>query len=160
MLASSSCAPSGSCFVLLLFSLVYTWEAARVVCNNLIYCFCSVIQFCATAFAYYAQATAAQEIFGHTLQSLRGIKYLYKLVPVVVVVSVFFSSQFLTQRTVILLGSKLKVKLRLHYYRYNVFQIAFISLAGLTFVYYAAFVSICQFSSHNTSIWILLSLRI
>jgi hypothetical protein len=39
---------------------------------------CSVIQFCATAFAYYAQATAAQEIFGHTLQSLRGIKYLYK----------------------------------------------------------------------------------
>ncbi|CAK9180871.1 unnamed protein product [Ilex paraguariensis] len=60
----------------------------------------SVIQFCATAFAYYAQATAAQEIFGHTLQSLRGIKYLYK---------------------------------------YNVFQIAFITLAGLTFVYYAAF---------------------
>ncbi|KAG1339050.1 putative LIMR family protein [Cocos nucifera] len=37
-----------------------------------------VIQFCATAFGYYAQATAAQEIFGHTLQSLRGIKYLYK----------------------------------------------------------------------------------
>ncbi|KAL6496172.1 hypothetical protein OROGR_029430 [Orobanche gracilis] len=63
-------------------------------------CSISVIQFCATAFAYYAQATAAQEIFGHTLQSLRGIKYLYK---------------------------------------YNVFQIAFIILAGLTFVYYAAF---------------------
>ncbi|KAJ0028082.1 hypothetical protein Pint_35171 [Pistacia integerrima] len=61
----------------------------------------SVIQFCATAFGYYAQATAAQEIFGHTLQSLRGIRYLYK---------------------------------------YNVFQIAFIVLAGLTFVYYAAFV--------------------
>nr|AYI50066.1 LIMR family protein [Eriobotrya japonica] len=60
----------------------------------------SVIQFCSTAFAYYAQATAAQEIFGHTLQSLRGIRYLYK---------------------------------------YNVFQIAFIVLAGLTFVYYAAF---------------------
>lgn len=40
----------------------------------------SVIQFCSTAFAYYAQATAAQEIFGHTLQSLRGIKYLYKWV--------------------------------------------------------------------------------
>ncbi|XP_071722695.1 LIMR family protein At3g08930-like [Rutidosis leptorrhynchoides] len=60
----------------------------------------SVIQFCSTAFAYYAQATAAQEIFSHTLQSLRGIKYLYK---------------------------------------YNVFQIAFIALAGLTFVYYAAF---------------------
>ncbi|KAK8958321.1 LIMR family protein [Platanthera guangdongensis] len=38
----------------------------------------SVIQFCATAFASYAQATAAQEIFGHNLQSLRGIKYLYK----------------------------------------------------------------------------------
>ncbi|GLJ39322.1 hypothetical protein SUGI_0802570 [Cryptomeria japonica] len=38
----------------------------------------SVIQFCATAFAVYAQATAAQEIFGHTLESLRGIKYLYK----------------------------------------------------------------------------------
>ncbi|PSS34667.1 LIMR family protein [Actinidia chinensis var. chinensis] len=61
---------------------------------------CFVIQFCGTAFAYYAQATAAQEIFGHTLQSLRGIKYSYK---------------------------------------YNVFQIAFIALAGLTFVYYAAF---------------------
>ncbi|CAN1853721.1 LIMR family protein At5g01460 [Linum perenne] len=59
-----------------------------------------VIQFCATAFGYYAQATAAQEIFGHTLESLRGIKYLYK---------------------------------------YNVFQIAFIVFAGLTFVYYAAF---------------------
>ncbi|CAN0927934.1 LIMR family protein At3g08930 [Linum grandiflorum] len=59
-----------------------------------------VIQFCATAFGYYAQATAAQEIFGHTLQSLCGIKYLYK---------------------------------------YNVFQIAFIVLAGQTFVYYAAF---------------------
>ncbi|KZV50640.1 LIMR family protein [Dorcoceras hygrometricum] len=66
----------------------------------------SVIQFCATAFGYYAQATAAQEIFGHTLQSLRGIKYLYK---------------------------------------YNVFQIAFIVLAGLTFIYYAAFVSFSAF---------------
>ncbi|GAB2265720.1 hypothetical protein Dimus_000758 [Dionaea muscipula] len=63
-------------------------------------CSISVIQFCATAFAYYAQATAAEEIFGHTLESLRGIKYLYK---------------------------------------YNVFQIAFVVLAGLTFVYYAAF---------------------
>ncbi|XP_021906277.1 LIMR family protein At5g01460 [Carica papaya] len=63
-------------------------------------CSISVIQFCATAFGYYAQATAAQEIFGHTLQSLRGIRYLYK---------------------------------------YNVFQIAFVVLAGLTFVYYAAF---------------------
>ncbi|GAU47804.1 hypothetical protein TSUD_263360 [Trifolium subterraneum] len=63
-------------------------------------CSISVIQFCSTAFAYYAQATAAQEIFGHTLESLRGIKYLYK---------------------------------------YNVFQIAFVVLAGLTFVYYTAF---------------------
>ncbi|KAM3314616.1 hypothetical protein ACQJBY_033430 [Aegilops geniculata] len=36
-------------------------------------CSISVIQFCETTFAYYAQATAAQEIFGHTLQSLRGI---------------------------------------------------------------------------------------
>ncbi|KAL2337752.1 hypothetical protein Fmac_012198 [Flemingia macrophylla] len=66
-------------------------------------CSISVIQFCSIAFAYYAQATAAQEIFGHTLESLRGIKYLYK---------------------------------------YNVFQIAFVALAGLTFVYYAAFVRI------------------
>ncbi|XP_020578189.1 LIMR family protein At5g01460 [Phalaenopsis equestris] len=41
-------------------------------------CSISVIQFCATAFSSYARATAAQEIFGHTLQSLRGIKYLYK----------------------------------------------------------------------------------
>ncbi|XP_019084407.1 PREDICTED: LIMR family protein At5g01460-like [Camelina sativa] len=63
-------------------------------------CSISVIQFCATAFGYYAQATAAQEIFGHTLQSLRGIKYLYK---------------------------------------YNVFQIGFVVLAGLTFLYYIAF---------------------
>ncbi|MED6167978.1 hypothetical protein PIB30_007645 [Stylosanthes scabra] len=63
-------------------------------------CSISVIQFCSTAFAYYAQATAAQEIFGHTLESLRGIKYLYK---------------------------------------YNVFQIAFVILAGLTFVYYLIF---------------------
>ncbi|RYR27219.1 hypothetical protein Ahy_B02g061564 [Arachis hypogaea] len=37
-----------------------------------------VIQFCATAFAYYDQAATAQEIFGHALESLRGIKYLYK----------------------------------------------------------------------------------
>ena len=42
----------------------------------------SVIQFCATAFGYYAQATAAQEIFGHTLESLKGIKYLYKSVKI------------------------------------------------------------------------------
>ncbi|XP_010543204.1 PREDICTED: LIMR family protein At5g01460 [Tarenaya hassleriana] len=63
-------------------------------------CSISVIQFCATAFGYYAQATAAQEIFGHTLQSLRGIKYLYK---------------------------------------YNVFQIGFVVLAGLSFIYYLAF---------------------
>lgn len=38
----------------------------------------SVIQFSATAFAVYAQATAVQEIFGHTLESLRGIKYLFR----------------------------------------------------------------------------------
>ena len=41
---------------------------------------CKALQVCSTAFAYYAQATAAQEIFGHTLESLRGIKYLYKWV--------------------------------------------------------------------------------
>ncbi|RWW32666.1 hypothetical protein GW17_00002632 [Ensete ventricosum] len=41
-------------------------------------CISSSRLFCASAFAYYSQATAAQEIFGHTLQSLRGIKYLYK----------------------------------------------------------------------------------
>ncbi|EEF34274.1 LIMR family protein At5g01460 [Ricinus communis] len=63
-------------------------------------CSISVIQFCSTAFGYYAQATAAQEIFGHTLQSLRGIKYLYK---------------------------------------YNVFQYAFIVLAVVTLLLYAAF---------------------
>lgn len=49
----------------------------------------SVIQFCATAFAYYAQATAAQEIFGHTLQSLRGIKYLYKSVKLTRILTLF-----------------------------------------------------------------------
>lgn len=41
-------------------------------------CSISVIQFSATAFALYAQATSVQEIFGHTLESLRGIKYLFK----------------------------------------------------------------------------------
>lgn len=41
-------------------------------------CSISVIQFSATAFAVYAQATAVQEIFGHTLESLRGIKYLFR----------------------------------------------------------------------------------
>jgi hypothetical protein len=40
--------------------------------------FSSVIQFCSKAFALYAQATAVQEIFGLTLESLRGIKYLFK----------------------------------------------------------------------------------
>ena len=39
---------------------------------------CSVVQFCSKAFAVYAQATVVQEIFGHTLESLRGIKYLFK----------------------------------------------------------------------------------
>ncbi|XLT87079.1 hypothetical protein HN873_008832 [Arachis hypogaea] len=53
-----------------------------------------------SSFTYYDQATAAQEIFGHTLESLRGIKYLYK---------------------------------------YNVFQIAFVVLARLTFVYHLIF---------------------
>ncbi|KAJ8448334.1 hypothetical protein Cgig2_021962 [Carnegiea gigantea] len=73
-------------------------------------CSISVIQFCASAFAYYAQATAAEEIFGHTLQSLRGIKYLYK---------------------------------------YNVFQIGFIALAALTFLYYAAFVRLAEKETHR-----------
>lgn len=90
-------------------------------------CF-SVIQFCSTAFAYYAQATAAQEIFGHTLQSLRGIRYLYKWV--------LFFALILIRHVCLLIGLYILV---LHY-RYNVFQIAFIVLAGLTFVYYAAFV--------------------
>ncbi|KAL4375057.1 hypothetical protein AHAS_Ahas05G0243700 [Arachis hypogaea] len=60
----------------------------------------SLIKRAVYAFAYYDQATAAQEIFGHILESLRGIKYLYK---------------------------------------YNVFQITFVLLAGLTFVYYLIF---------------------
>ncbi|KAK8480037.1 hypothetical protein V6N13_097155 [Hibiscus sabdariffa] len=72
-------------------------------------CSISVIQFCSTAFGYYAQATAAQEIFGHTLESLRGINYLYK---------------------------------------YNVFQIAFIVLAALTFVYY-----IVVLSFQHSEVW-------
>lgn len=41
-------------------------------------CSISVIQFTATAFAVYAQATSVQEIFGNTLESLRGIKYLFR----------------------------------------------------------------------------------
>lgn len=92
------------------------------------FCAFSVIQFCATAFAYYAQATAAEEIFGHTLQSLRGIKYLYKSVTIL-------------QFTSLSLFWDLSTHLDNVYCRYNVFQIGFIALAGLTFVYYAAFVS-------------------
>ncbi|KAJ7523093.1 hypothetical protein O6H91_18G037000 [Diphasiastrum complanatum] len=41
-------------------------------------CSISVIQFCAKAFSLYAQATAVQEIFGYTLESLRGLKYLFR----------------------------------------------------------------------------------
>lgn len=61
-----------------LVMLSYNCQAVVVLLRILWFYFFSVIQFCSTAFAYYAQATAAQEIFGHTLQSLRGIKYLYK----------------------------------------------------------------------------------
>uniref|UniRef100_A0A9I9CGJ8 LIMR family protein n=1 Tax=Cucumis melo TaxID=3656 RepID=A0A9I9CGJ8_CUCME len=51
-------------------------------------CSISVIQFCSTAFAYYARATAAQEIFGHTLQSLRGMekKEAFRQVPAFLVI--------------------------------------------------------------------------
>jgi len=64
---------------------IITWKIILLIKKNYMenhfdfgFLYLSVIQFCSTAFAYYAQATAAQEIFGHTLQSLRGIKYLYK----------------------------------------------------------------------------------
>jgi hypothetical protein len=64
---------------------IITWKIILLINKNYMenhfdfgFSYLSVIQFCSTAFAYYAQATAAQEIFGHTLQSLRGIKYLYK----------------------------------------------------------------------------------
>ncbi|GBG91838.1 hypothetical protein CBR_g53729 [Chara braunii] len=60
----------------------------------------SVIQFCSTAFAVYAQETAIAEIFGHQLENLRGIKYLF---------------------------------------RYKIFQVAFIALAFVTFLYYLGF---------------------
>ncbi|GBG85570.1 hypothetical protein CBR_g40208 [Chara braunii] len=63
-------------------------------------CSISVIQFCATAFALYAQETAVANIFGHQLENLRGIKVLF---------------------------------------RYGIFQIVFVSLAFLTFVYYIGF---------------------
>ncbi len=39
-----------------------------------------MIQFCAKAFSLYVDATAVQQIFGGTLQTLRGIKYLFKYV--------------------------------------------------------------------------------
>ncbi|XP_039145468.1 LIMR family protein Os06g0128200-like isoform X1 [Dioscorea cayenensis subsp. rotundata] len=68
-------------------------------------CSISVIQFCATAFAYYAQATAAQEIFGHTLQSLRGIKYLYKYNVFQIA---FIGFAFLTLLCYVLFGWKRK----------------------------------------------------
>ncbi|KAH9571880.1 hypothetical protein CY35_02G116100 [Sphagnum magellanicum] len=41
-------------------------------------CSISVIQFCAKAFSLYVDATAVQQIFGGTLQTLRGIKYLFR----------------------------------------------------------------------------------
>lgn len=88
----------------------------------------SVIQFCSTAFAYYAQATAAGEIFGHTLQSLRGIKYLYKSVTWTLII------QCCSSFTIAYLSVVSTC-------RYNVFQIGFIALAILTFIYYSAFVS-------------------
>nr|PNR28916.1 hypothetical protein PHYPA_027608 [Physcomitrium patens] len=38
----------------------------------------SMIQFCAKAFSLYVDATAVQEIFGGTVESLRGVKYLFR----------------------------------------------------------------------------------
>ncbi|KAH8970953.1 hypothetical protein BDL97_02G115800 [Sphagnum fallax] len=38
----------------------------------------NVIQFCAKAFSLYVDATAVQQIFGGTLQTLRGLKYLFR----------------------------------------------------------------------------------
>ena len=42
-------------------------------------CSVAVIQFCATAFAVYANETDIQRIFGDEIENLRGIKYLYKV---------------------------------------------------------------------------------
>lgn len=46
----------------------------------LLFVLCSLIQFCAKAFSLYADATAIQEIFGGTIESLRGIKYLFRCI--------------------------------------------------------------------------------
>ncbi|XP_020199034.1 LIMR family protein Os06g0128200-like [Aegilops tauschii subsp. strangulata] len=69
----------------LVFISIYPMQWEGVLMNSFLFnvglillCSISVIQLSTTAFAHYAQATAAQEIFGHTLQSLCGIKYLYK----------------------------------------------------------------------------------
>ncbi|CAI7798649.1 unnamed protein product [Closterium sp. NIES-53] len=50
----------------------FLFNVALILC-----CATSAIQFCAKAFAAYAQETAVQEIFGHTLENLQGIRYLY-----------------------------------------------------------------------------------
>ncbi|EHA8591136.1 LIMR family protein [Cocos nucifera] len=115
----------------------------------------SVIQFCATAFGYYAQATAAQEIFGHTLQSLRGIRYLYKynvfqwsFVLLAILTFMYYAATFCAtafgyyaQATAAqeIFGHTLQSLRGIRYlYKYNVFQWSFVLLAILTFMYYAA----------------------
>ena len=118
--------------------------------------FSSVIQFCSKAFALYAQATAVQEIFGPTLESLRGIKYLFKyawttckfsflkciwwyfvtaiyhIIVSTSLLSWYFTSDFENIQEI----WQTKVMCR-----YNVFQYAFLVCAGLASVYYLVFVS-------------------
>lgn len=50
----------------------FLFNVALIMC-----CSISVIQFCAKAFGEYAESTAVWEIFGHTLENLRGVRYLY-----------------------------------------------------------------------------------
>ena len=49
----------------------------RLTCMLLLFAV-SYIRLCSKAFGVYAQTIVVQEIFGHTLELLRGIKYIFK----------------------------------------------------------------------------------
>ncbi|GAQ82999.1 LMBR1 domain-containing protein 1 [Klebsormidium nitens] len=71
-------------FNLLIFT-IHPMKSGKTLMNSFLFnvalillCSSSVILFCQSAFAVYAQETAVSEIFGQQLQNLRGIKYLFR----------------------------------------------------------------------------------
>ena len=71
----------GLCFV---FFTVHPMQLGNTLMSSFLFnvaliqlCSVAVIQFCASAFAVYANGTDIQRIFGDEIESLRGIKYLY-----------------------------------------------------------------------------------